>query len=32
MREVLFIFTSAKLANGTALAIVISGNAKKLVP
>ena len=32
MREALFIFTSAKLANGTALAIVINGNAKKLVP
>ena len=32
MREILFIFTSAKLANGTPLAVVINGNAKKLVP
>ena len=32
MREALFIFTSAKLGNGTPLAIVINGNAKKLVP
>lgn len=32
MREILFIFTSAKLADGTPLAIVINGNAKKLVP
>ena len=31
MREVLFIFTSAKLGNGTALAIVINGNVKKLI-
>lgn len=32
MREILFIFTSAKLANGTPLGTVINGNAKKLVP
>ena len=32
MREILFIFTSAKLPDGTPLAIVINGNAKKLVP
>jgi hypothetical protein len=32
MREILFIFTSATLADGTPLGIVINGNAKKLVP
>ncbi len=32
MREILFIFTSVKLGNGTSLPIVINGNAKKLVP
>jgi hypothetical protein len=32
MREILFIFTSATLANGTPLATVINGDAKKLVP
>jgi hypothetical protein len=32
MRELLFIFTSATLANGTPLATVINGTAKKLVP
>lgn len=32
MREILFIFTSATLANGTPLGTVINGNAKKLVP
>jgi len=32
MREILFIFTSATLPNGTSLATVINGNAKKLVP
>ena len=32
MREILFIFTSATLADGTSLATVINGNAKKLVP
>lgn len=32
MREILFIFTSAKLADGTPLGIVINGTAKKLVP
>jgi hypothetical protein len=31
MREALFIFTSAKLANGTPLAAVINRNAKTLV-
>lgn len=32
MREIVFIFTSATLANGTSLATVINGTAKKLVP
>jgi hypothetical protein len=32
MREFLFIFTSATLANGTPIATVINGNARKLVP
>ena len=32
MREILFIFTSATLANGTPLATVINGTARKLVP
>jgi hypothetical protein len=32
MREIMFIFTSVTLANGTPLGIVINGNAKKLVP
>lgn len=32
MREILFIFTSATLADGTPLGIVINGNARKLVP
>lgn len=32
MREILFIFTSATLADGTSLATVVNGNAKKLVP
>jgi hypothetical protein len=32
MRELLFIFTSATLANGTSLGTVINGNARKLIP
>jgi len=32
MREILFIFTSATLANGTPLGTVINGTARKLVP
>ena len=32
MREILFIFTSATLANGTPLGTVINGNARKLIP
>jgi hypothetical protein len=32
MREILFIFTSATLPNGTSLQTVINGNARKLVP
>jgi hypothetical protein len=32
MRELRLIFTSAKLPNGTSLAAVISGTARKLVP
>ena len=32
MREILFIFTSATLPDGTSLGIVINGTAKKLVP
>ena len=32
MREILFIFTSATLANGTPLGTVINGNARKVVP
>jgi len=32
MRELRLIFTSAKLPDGTPLAAVISGNARKLVP
>jgi len=32
MREILFIFTSATLANGTPLGTVLNGTAKKLLP
>lgn len=32
MRQILFIFTSATLANGTPLGTVINGTARKLVP
>jgi len=32
MREIIFIFTSATLANGTPLETVINGTARKLVP
>jgi hypothetical protein len=32
MREILFIFTPATLANGTSLGTVINGNARKLIP
>jgi opacity protein-like surface antigen len=32
MREIRFIFTSVALADGTPLATVMSGNARKLVP